>query len=67
MDSPRLVERLFTLRLFICETIYDFLINKHFDISANIFSYLNWMHNKNIKDEVKRTLEHKACIGKYPY
>ena len=25
--------------------------------------YLNWMHNKNVKDEVKRTLEHKVCIG----
>ena len=22
------------------------------------------MHNKNIKDEVKRTLDHKVCIGK---
>ena len=22
------------------------------------------MHNKNVQDEVKRTLEHKVCIGK---
>ena len=41
------------------------LLNLQLVIIFSNFRWLNWMHNKNIKDEMKRTLEHKVCIGEF--